>query len=92
MKKSLVILFGISVAAMALTACTHNNARSLPPGQYEHRTSATDSYGTENREHSTTNVYYDKFGHKQITTDKETTRDPKGLFNKTKTETHSNTK
>jgi hypothetical protein len=66
----------------------HNDPTSLPPGQYEHSSKSTDSKGTEREVKTSTDVYYDENGHKKATVDKEMSTDPKGLFNKTTTETH----
>lgn len=89
MKKTLTLL-SIACTATVLAGCTYNKSAGLPPGQYEQSSKSVDSEGTSREENSTTDVYYDKQGNKKITVDTEATTDPKGLFNKRKTQTHQN--
>ncbi len=91
MKKTFAIITGSLLAVSALAGCMYPPARTLPPGQYENSSNSTDASGTDREHHTTTNVYIDKNGNKQVTVDKETSKDPKGLFNKSSTETHSST-
>lgn len=72
------ILAAVAASTLGLGACSSN----LPPGHYEDRTSTTDAQGTRTSTAKETDVYYDEHGRKQVRTETETTRDPKGLFNK----------
>ncbi len=91
MKKTFALLAGSLFVVTALAGCMYPQSRGLPPGQYENQSSSVDAHGTARDEKTTTNVYYDKDGRKQTTVDRETTKDPKGLFNKSSSETHSTT-
>lgn len=84
MKKMLVMT--LSVAALGLSACA-TSPTSLPPGQYERTTKSVDQNGTAVEKTRSTNVYYDQYGNKKATVDTTTSRDPKGLFNKSTTQT-----
>ncbi len=53
---------------------------------YEETSSATDVNGTTTKIKNSTNITVDKEGTKKITTQSETTEDPKGLMNKVVTE------
>lgn len=75
----------VSLAVLALGACTSAPVTTLPPGQYEHRTTSTNAAGTEVDKTTQTDVYYDQNGNKRATQQTRTTTDPKGLFNKTTT-------
>jgi len=87
MKKTWTIL-SVSLTVLAASGCVQHHPAPLPPGQYDHSSKATDQYGTERTNETTTNVYYDEYGNRKVTVDKKTTTDPEGLFNKTTTETH----
>ena len=81
-------LLTICAAALALSACEdHRSATDLPPGRYEKSSSSTDSNGTTTTRDNTTNVSVDAYGNKHAVTTTTTTKDPKGLFNKTTTAT-----
>lgn len=78
----------LSLAAMAvlsLAACD-TGPTSAPPGTYKTKQSTVNQYGTKTETETTTDVYYDEYGNKRATQRTETSRDPKGLFNKTETE------
>ena len=80
-----VILAAASAASLCLvTACATNEA-GLPPGKYESSHKTVDANGTEVKDERTTNVWYDENGNKKATVEETTTRDPKGLFNKSTT-------
>jgi hypothetical protein len=86
MKKHLLTLAAIAVAGVTLSACApERTALDLPPGKYENTTESTNRYGTKTERNSSTEVYVDKYGNKKAVIESETTRDPKGLFNKTTT-------
>lgn len=76
MSKSLLTL--VAVATLGLAACES----SLPPGHYENSSSSTSRSGTKTSVNKETDVYYDQHGNKKTTVQTETTKDPKGLFNK----------
>lgn len=86
------ILLGVPILLLSLAACTYDKTANLPPGKYEKNYKSVDANGTERSTESSTNVYYDENGVKRIKVDKETTTDPKGLFNKSTTETHQSIK
>ncbi len=82
MTKYLLTLSVLSAGILGLAAC----AKSLPPGHYENTSSSTNAAGTKTTTEKNTDVYYDKYGNKRATVKTETTKDPKGLFNKQTTE------
>ncbi len=86
MKKTLFIVPLSVAAAITLSACS-TAPTTLPPGQYERTTKSTDYNGTAVKKTTSTNVYYEENGNKKATVDTTTSRDPKGLFNKSTTET-----
>lgn len=69
------------VIGLGVSAC-HNNASDLPPGEYEKKTTSTDSRGTKTEREVNTNVTVDQYGNKRAVVETETTKDPRGLFNK----------
>ena len=81
MSKSLLML--TAVATLGLAACAETN--TLAPGHYEHSSTSTSRNGTKTTVNKETDVYYDQYGNKKTTVQTETTKDPKGLFNKEKT-------
>lgn len=90
MKRTMAI-FNMALVAAILSGCVYSEPSSLPPGQYEYTSKSVDSKGTAREQERTTEVYYDKDGNKQVTVDQKTTTDPKGLFNKSTTETRKTT-
>ncbi len=78
----------LALAALSVSACTMNRATDLPPGKYESSTKSVDAEGTAHKQEQTTNVYYDQYGNKKATVDTKKTTDPKGLFNKSTSESH----
>ena len=84
MRKSLLSLAVIAVSAAGLAACAETN--TLPPGKYESSSSSVSRDGTKTTVDKETNVYYDRDGNKKTQVKTESTSDPKGLFNKQKTE------
>lgn len=86
--KTLTIL-AASVALIGVTACTNNSPADLPPGKYEKTTKSTNADGTTTTRRTTTEVDQDRYGNKSATRETETTSDPKGLFNKSKSTSRS---
>lgn len=80
MKKALTPVLG-AVALLAIAGCTAA-PKTLPPGQYKETERNVNASGTETKKETTTDVYYDEYGNKRATQKTETSRDPKGLFNK----------
>jgi hypothetical protein len=68
-----------------LSACAETRPA---PGKYETTTKSVDADGTVHQSNNSTNIYYDKNGKMHGSVDKTTTTDPKGLLNKSTTETH----
>ncbi|MFY9288775.1 MAG: hypothetical protein WAO98_09780 [Alphaproteobacteria bacterium] len=88
MKKSLLLL-AVTAGAFGLSACTSDNPATLPPGKYEKTQSSTNAYGTKTEKKIETDVQYDEYGNKKATVKSKTSRDPKGLFNKSTTESET---
>lgn len=80
-----VMALSILLTGSCLVACT-NSATDLPPGEYEKSTSRTTSDGTTYTTDTDTKVEYDSDGRKKATVESKTTKDPKGLFNKSTSE------
>ena len=74
------ILFLTGAAVLSLSACS--SPTNLPAGHYSKTQKSTDARGTEVEKTTNTNVYYDENGNKRAVQETETSRDPKGLFNK----------
>ncbi len=95
MSKQLILLSTVLAATLAVSACSsEQRAADLPPGKYQKTTRSTDAYGTTTERRDVTNVTVDEYGDKDATVESETTKDPKGLFNKktvrkTKTNVHT---
>ncbi len=90
MYKTISTIAALSIISVGLTACGgmyHSNERrsDMSPGSYESRESATDKYGTRTDRSTSTEVNQDRYGDRKSTTTTKTTRDPKGLFNKSTT-------
>ena len=69
--------------AIALSACTQTKEpTSLAPGHYEKSAMEVDEYGTKVTQKKTTDVMVDQYGNKTAIVSQKTTTDPKGLFNK----------
>lgn len=82
MKTQLVTAFAVTLLALGLTAC---GDRTLAPGTYESERSSVDSQGTRTEKSSKTDVYIDAEGDKRVVKKTTTTKDPKGLLNKSTT-------
>lgn len=84
--KNILKLTILPIAIMAVSACTHKEVNTLPaPGKYEKTTKTTNSDGTDTSVTKKAVVSEDRYGNRSATVKTETTRDPEGLFNKSKT-------
>lgn len=83
--KTIYSLSLVAFTTLLLAGCTETRPA---PGEYTTKTEKTDASGTVHKTNSTTNIYYDQNGKLRGSVDKETTTDPKGLFNKSTTESH----
>ena len=88
MEKKVSGLVALSVLAFSLSACMHDSVLNNPPGKYERTTSSTDANGTTVENQSSTDVSVDNKGKKKAVVKSKTTKDPKGLFNKTTTQSN----
>lgn len=85
MKHSVLWLM-VSVMPFGLAGCAQeDSALRKPPGTYRDEVSSTDAEGTTTTRKSTTIVEQDAQGKKKATVQSKTTKDPRGLFNKTTT-------
>jgi len=94
MNKKLPILALVSVLALGLTGCMEGHRammREKPEGKYDSTETSTDAKGTTTVKQSTTEVIVDENGNKKEVITSKTTRDPKGLWNKTTTSKTSQT-
>ena len=88
MTSRFMALAALSVATLAISACTQaQSAKDLPPGEYNTKTKTTNSNGTDTTVNKKTTVGYDAYGNKTAVVKTDTTTDPQGLFNKSKTST-----
>jgi hypothetical protein len=86
MKKTVYTLVTVFALALGLAACTpEQSALNKAPGTYEKTTSSTDANGTTTEQKNSTEVSEDKAGNKKAVVKSKTTKDPKGLLNKTTT-------
>ena len=91
--KKILLTTAILLAGTSITACTSTNtAANLPEGEYEKTTTTTDAAGTSYKTTTKTNVDEDSNGHRTATVKTKTTKDPKGLFNKSSTESKTTIK
>jgi hypothetical protein len=80
--KSSIFVYMLAIV-LPLAACTlEPDTSNLPPGKYERVSRSTDAQGTERVNRSYVDIEEDEQGHRKTTTESETTKDPKGLFNK----------
>jgi hypothetical protein len=87
MTKQLFALLAVSTTVLTLSACSpERTALDVPPGNYEKTTSSTDAKGTTTKTQNSTDVSVDKKGNKTAVIKSKTTKDPKGLMNKTTSE------
>ena len=85
MKNSTMTFFG-ALVLLSVAGCTAAPT-TLPPGEYKKTEKSVNEYGTTTTKETTTDVYYDRYGNKRAVQETETTRDPKGMFNKEKSTT-----
>lgn len=84
MTKHLLVLLTASAAVLGASACTpEQKAMNTPPGTYKSTTTSTDANGTTYKTKDVTDVTVDEYGNKKAVVKSKTTKDPKGLFNKT---------
>lgn len=83
MKTQLTILLALSALTLSIACTPEQKVMNNPPGKYERSTSTTDSQGTTIDDQSSTKVSVDEYGNKKAVIKSKTTKDPKGLFNKT---------
>ena len=81
MNTKTLALMAAAVTLVGLPACS-NRATDLPPGKYESSSKSVNSQGTAVTRDTETEVEVDEYGNKKATTETTTTKDPKGLFNK----------
>lgn len=74
-------LITMTTAALSLAACAANPAHKAP-GTYHKESEHTTSSGTTYKTKQTTDVKVDEYGNKKATVETETSKDPKGLMNK----------
>lgn len=79
-----IALTAMAAASLALAACSSNPAHRAP-GTYQKESTHTTSSGTTYKSKQTTDVTVDEYGNKKATVETETTKDPKGLMNKSTT-------
>ncbi len=90
-----IIAFGLTVPAFAETVSSETSSKTKmelkPDGSYSKKsaqsTESTDSAGTTNKSETNVKESVDADGNGKKTVTTETTSDPKGLMNKTKTTT-----
>ncbi len=85
MKKQLLALLVTTATVAGVSAC-HSSPTDMPPGQYENKTSYTTTNGTEVTKKTNTTVGEDVYGNKTAVVNKKTSTDPKGLMNKSSSE------
>ncbi len=80
-------LCAIAATALSVSACSERqSALDLPPGQYNNVTRSTDANGTDHVTRNTTTVGEDAYGNKTAVVQKKNSTDPRGLFNKSTSE------
>lgn len=92
MKTQLTTLLATTAIVFGLAAC---GPTSKAPGTYETENSYVDAQGTKHEKVTKTDVSVDQNGNKKVVSKTKTTKDPKGLLNKTttsKTEVETETK
>lgn len=77
----ILITGALTLISMSISGCTQDGT-DLAPGKYESKTSSTDSSGTTTEQKKVTDVTVDEYGNKTAVIKSKTTKDPRGLFNK----------
>jgi hypothetical protein len=86
MKTKLTTIVAVSVLTLGLAACEmHNKPYNPAPGSYDKTSRSTDANGTTYEQDNSTDVTVDSDGRKKTVVRTKTTKDPKGLMNKTTT-------
>ncbi len=86
MKKNMVTIVTLGALTLSLNACMDmKNAMDTPESKYENTSSTTDANGTETTRQSSSEVGTDAQGNKHSVIKTKTTKDPKGLMNKSTT-------
>ena len=86
MKKHIVTIVTLSALALGLNACMDmQNAMDTPENKYENTSSSTDANGTETTRQTSSEVGTGAQGNKHSVIKTKTTKDPKGLMNKSTT-------
>ena len=80
-------LISVMLATAGTLAACQTSPADRPPGTYESESTRIDSSGTKYKTKTVSEVEYDKYGNKKATVETETSKDPRGLFNKTETKT-----
>lgn len=82
-----ITLCAVAAVSLSMAACsTSSSPTDLPPGQYNNVTRSTDSNGTTTVNRNTTTVGEDAYGNKTAVVQKKKSTDPRGLFNKSTSE------
>lgn len=82
--KTVLTLLVLATAGVGLAACESANPAHMAPGTYKSSTHSEDASGTTYKTEKETNVTVDQYGNKRATVETETKKDPKGLFNSSK--------
>jgi hypothetical protein len=86
MKKNSTSILALSILALGLSACMDmKNAMDTPESKYENTSSSTDAKGTKTTSQSSSEVGTDAQGNRHSVIKTKTTKDPKGLMNKSTT-------
>ena len=86
MKNNIVTIVALSALTLSLSACMDvQNAMDTSESKYENTSSSTDASGTQTTRQSSSEVGTDAQGNKHSVIKTKTTKDPKGLLNKTTT-------
>jgi len=89
MTKRYFAMIAAAATALTVSGCMINETKRVetrPAGNYEETTSSTDANGTTTHTTDYTTVSTNSDGTKRVVTKTKTTKDPKGLMNKTTTE------
>jgi len=82
----------VATTSLTLAGCaTERHSMQRAPGSYESNESFTDSKGTTTTNKTNTNVSIDSRGHRKQSITSESSRDPRGLMNKTTTKKNTTT-
>jgi hypothetical protein len=87
MTTSYKAIMALSIALFSISACTQQSTLSRAPGTYERTAKTTDAAGTTTESKVSEKVTVDSEGNKTAVVKTKKTIDPKGLFNKTTTQT-----